>query len=434
MVVVHPTPIMQKRENGIESAHPVRIDSSVTSEVPASVLVLGNYKQTATVIRSLKKSGFRIVLGVENEDGPIRHSRYVAETWKHSSLKSEPESFIVSLVDFVERSPWISWIFPVADKQIECLAKHIEEIPFRSKIVMPAPDVVLACMDKDGFNKYVSESGVAIPNSMIARDMASLLAATERIGYPCIVKPNNSLTHFFEKKAIICMNPEDLRNNIKSWPEKNEFLVVQKYIQGPRYNCHFVAFKGKIVSSFHYLPTWTDRIDQTGIAVEGITIEPVPQIEESSSIILEKLNYSGAGCIQFILDDNSKTFFFLELNPRLAASCAFPYKLGVDLPRLALDIASCRDDEAVNAVGNCAYPIGKRMHWLFGDIEGLESGIINKEVGLSSGLKWAWRMAIAFVRADVHLTWYWLDPLPTLYNYNALLFSHLRKITRTLSF
>jgi len=29
-------------------------------------------------------------------------------------------------------------------------------------------------------------------------------------------------------------------------------------------------------------------------------------------------------------------------------------------------------------------------------------------------LRWAWGMLRAFVRADVHMTWSWSDPLPTL--------------------
>jgi len=208
----------------------VRLSHDVPSP-PArqvSVLILGNYRQTLTVIRSLGKAGFRIILGMHNEREAGKYSRYVSEIWRHPPIASNEESFVASLTAFVMGRPDIPWVFPVGENQLKCLVQHIEEIPFRSMLVMTDPDVALTCLDKTSLYRIASELGIPCPESIIAQDLSQLFSAAEQIGYPCIVKPNSSQKHFFDKKAIICRTFNDLRDSINSWPEGNEFLIVQQ--------------------------------------------------------------------------------------------------------------------------------------------------------------------------------------------------------------
>jgi len=175
----------------------------------------------------------------------------------------------------------------------------------------------------------------------------------------------------------------------------------------------------------------TDRIDNTGNAVEAISILQMPMIERYCDQLLKRLNYSGVGGTQFILEKESQVANLLELNPRLAATSAFPYRLGFDSPMMAVECAASREEGMLPASeGSRTYPIGKRVHWLSGDLEGLVSGLRNGELGFSAGLRWLWRMAKAFVQADVHVTWDWRDPLPTVFLYSKLAASAWHWLTR----
>lgn len=399
------------------------------------MLILGNYRQTLTVVRSLSRAGFNIVLGNETNDDkvPGQYSRYVSDIWRHPPIKSSPELFIKSLNAFVSGRPDIQWVYPVAEAQLVCLVNHIDEIPFRTKLIMTDHSVALICLDKSNFNRIVSGLGIPIPGYLPAYGLSQLSSIAEQIGYPCVVKPNGSLSQFYDKKAVICRTSDDLRNSFESWPEGNEFLIVQKYIQGPRINYHFTSLNGRPRAHFQWMISWTDRIDDTGIAVEGITIRPIQEIEDYCARLLKELNFTGVGCIQFILDEKSQVPYFLELNPRMPATCAFPYRLGCDFPLAAVQYATGKEEECLSVADDWNYPVGKRVQWLLGDINGLAEGIKNREIDFSAGMRWLWRMAKAFARADVHVTWDWRDPMPTLFLYSKLAGPVWRRLMRVIS-
>lgn len=53
------------------------------------VLVLGDYRQTITIVRSLARAGFRIALGSDNPRSSTARSRYVAELWLYDASSAE---------------------------------------------------------------------------------------------------------------------------------------------------------------------------------------------------------------------------------------------------------------------------------------------------------------------------------------------------------
>ena len=137
--------------------------------------------------------------------------------------------------------------------------------------------------------------------------------------------------------------------------------------------------------------------------------------------LIANLGYSGAGCAQFLVDDVRSTVSFLEINPRLDATCAIPYYCGYDFPRMAVECVGHRLGMVSQVSRNLdEYTAGRVGVWLYGDLQGLLEAWRRKELSLKSALLWLGRMSGSFVRADFHLVWSWRDPLPAM-----VLYAHL---------
>lgn len=386
------------------------------------ILILGTNRQSLTVMRSMGRAGLRVITGKVHGKASVQYSRYSTEVWEHPSVKTSEEEFVAALVRYLSERKDIVYVFPVGEAFLECLARHFEEIPSSVTLVMPPADTVLTCLDKSSFCRIASELEIPTSDTRLAHNLAELGVVSKDIGFPCIIKPNNSQTHFFNKKAIIAKTAEELQKHLTVWPEGNDYLIVQNYFEGDRHNCHFASLNGKLVGYFEHVTLRTTRIDMTGLTVVGITVRPNPRIRKYCEDLVERLNYSGVGCAQFLENPKNGQLCFLELNPRLAASCAFGYRWGLDFPKMALQCANHNGSTAVLS-GQVAdsYPLGKRMHWFFGDIEGLTEAIKAREIGFKESVSWFYRMVISFLCAHSHATWSWKDPVPTLFIHERLL-------------
>jgi hypothetical protein len=128
--------------------------------------------------------------------------------------------------------------------------------------------------------------------------------------------------------------------------------------------------------------------------------------------LIEKLDYEGPGCVQFMVE--AERFRFLEINPRLDASVVLAWRCGVNLPAIA--VASAMDEGAapIALVGKAGgYPVGRRLHWLLGDLSGALRALRGGSVGPIQFVIWLLRCGIATLRASVHVTWDFQDRAPS---------------------
>lgn len=395
---------------------------------PTKILILGNYRQTITIIRSLAKSRYNIVVGHHEKNFFTKFSRYTSEVWIHPEITKNENEFINNLIKYLAEKKEHYFIFPVGEYEILCLERHIDKIASLARIIIPDKETFFTCINKSKIYEIVSSIAIPSPETKIIKNKNELIANSNIIGYPCVIKPNNSFKPFFDKKAIICATPQELEKSFSSWPSGNDILILQKYVTGYRHNCHFFAVKGEILSYFEHRVLRTDSINGAGYGVENVTIKPSALLHKYCVILIQKLRYSGVGCVQFLVDDKSGEAKFLEINPRLDANCALPYRYGYDFIWLAFKYArGCRNFPTNVAAG---YPVGKKAYWFLGDITGLanewESGTINR----MALLKWIMNIFRAFLSADIHITWWWRDPLPSLFLCCSILFSIPGRIKR----
>lgn len=306
--------------------------------------------------------------------------------------------------------------------------RHRDAIPAGVAVVAPEPATVEACLDKFGIYEIVAELGISHVPFLRVSGYVELERAIDRLGYPCVVKPNDSRTGMFGMKAAILQTTADFKKRLPAWPEGNEFLILQRFATGYRHNCHFLAHEGRMLAYFEQRVLRTDRRDGTGYGVHGISHAPSPRLVEYSERLLRRLDYSGIGCAQFLVDDASGAVNFLEINPRLDATCAVPFYCGYDFPLLGVLYAEYRRGALPQPPTNtAAYPTDKHGVSLYRDIHGWRGALGRAELDRKGSRAWLKQMLRTFVRADFHLTWSWVDPMPACCRYLELLTSALAR-------
>lgn len=400
---------------------------------PKKVLLLGNYWQTLTTIRSLARAGFPVILGCGRNDGRLftQYSRYTGEVWRHPDMERSEAEFIGELAEFLGRRPDVGFVFPVWEAEVTCLARHRNRLPRGMIPVMADPAVVEICLDK--FRLYEIAAALGIPLAMPRKvtGLDRLLSAADAIGYPCVVKHNDSSQGLFGRKALIAASAEELRQGVPHWPEQTGFLVLQRYTHGARHNCHFLADNGRLLGYFEQRVRRTDRPDGTGHGIDTASHPPTPPLREHAAALVRRLDYSGIGCVQFLVDGADGSMNLLELNPRLDATCALPYHCGYDFPRLALLHAAYRHGALSTPPEPLSdYPVGRRGVSLLGDLEGWLRATRQGRLGWRRSFAWLARTAALPFRGDMDYVWSWTDPLPGLVKLAELGRDALKQLVR----
>lgn len=392
--------------------------SAAESIVGKRVLVLGDYRQTVVVVRSLARAGCRVTLGSARPPGATARSRYVSDLWLYDG--GDIASFHHQLERYL-RLAQPDFVFPVGESQLRSLLSAAPRFDRLAVWVAPAWATLGRCFDKQAM--YALSESLGIPTMpwrsfSAAGDWQQAAAA---MGYPVVVKRRDSSALVRGRKALIFPSPEAFAAFLAGLPgdADSASLLLQKFAPGARYNCHFGAAAGRLLAYFEQKVLRTDELDGTGIGVEGVSVAPSAMLRVHCERLVESLGYDGIGCIQFLVDEANGEVAFLELNPRMDSTAALPYRLHYDFPRLAIALAGRCGAAAVPPL-TAAYRCGIRYHWLYGDLIAWHTAWRQRQRTPLQLLAWAVRSGLAAFGC-YHLTWELRDPLPTLYLYWARL-------------
>jgi predicted ATP-grasp superfamily ATP-dependent carboligase len=387
------------------------VESHVT--VQASILLLGNYRPTLAIARALAPHGHRVIVTRGDGEGCAEYSRHVAECWDHPPIDDEA-AFVGALATFLARRPDVTTVLPVWEPCVLALARHHARLPADRIYATPPPDTVMTCLDKIRMLDLAREAGLPCAPFAVVDDYTALTREAVRIGFPVIVRPLSSSRPLVGKKALIAETPELLRVRLPAWPPEQDRLIVQRYVRGSRYSIYFAADAGRPIRFMVTETLRTVAVDGTGIGTDARTIELSAEVRGWAERLLGRLRYQGVGLFQLVGDEDRSTF--LELNPRIGGNHALAEASGLELSRLAIDLARSSPSPEALVVA----PAGRRCVWTYGDLRGVRTAVAAREISVRDALRAVARTMAGGVRADVHLTWDRRDPLPTMALYARL--------------
>lgn len=392
-----------------------------TAATVGRVLVLGDYRQTVTVVRSLGRAGLEVTLGTEYARSSTGFSRYVSDVWVYDG--SSTQRFNNSLEAFL-RSERPDYVFTVGESQLRRIMDAAHRLEPLSTWANPELSTVARCFDKRAMYELAAQAGVPVMAWTAYTSAEDWRGRARDMGYPVVVKRKDSAGQVMDRKALIYRSAQEFEPFLASLQREPDpaSLVLQKFAPGPRHNCHVGAADGRLIAYFQQKVLRTDEPDDTGIGVAGISVPPSPMLRAHCEALTGALGYTGIGCIQFLVDEPTGSVAFLEFNARMDSTAALPYRIGLDYPLLAIELAAYRKARAAGRGDPRrllplphpdAYPAGRTYHWLHGDLLAWVNEVRSRKTGAARLARWGLDMAWLAMRS-YHLTFDWRDPLPTI--------------------
>ena len=377
------------------------------------VLILGNYRQTIAVIRSLARAGYGVVVANERNDGKrefTEFSKYVSDVWRFPDGGND-ERFHDALCAYLEGpGSEVKYLFPVGENSLKRLAEASPRLKRLATFIMPPAETVFSCLDKRRIYERAEALRIPVPPWSEGERRADWKRVAVEYGLPVIFKRKDSFDLVRGRKALIVRTEselDDFLGAVDKEPEPSS-LVMQKYIVGDLYACNIAAVDGKITAFLETKTIRTDMPDGTGYPLDLTTVAVSDDMRRHCAALMADLRYTGVCLVQFLRAAPDSPPYLLEINPRLGASCGLPMFAGYDFPRLA--------------------PMSG--YWLYGDLFGLNQQF--RRLPAIETLKWAGRILRALMTHRRHLTWQWDDPLPTLYLYYTFAAAYAAGLRRRL--
>lgn len=386
--------------------------------------MVGNALPSLTAARSLHAAGYRVIAGDEGESPVVARSRACHEVWPHPPIRQE-EEFLVALTTFLAARPDITTLLPLQERYVAVLASARDRLPDALVMASPDPTTVLTCLDKDRMYDVARAAGVPFRPVAVVSDLAELADAARATGYPNVIRPASGASQLLpgDRKAVIAGDPVELERAFPHWPDAHRTLIVQHYVDGPRHNVYFAAHRGRILARVEAVILRTDNPNGTGFATEGITVAPSSRLQTACDAIVDRLDYTGIGCAQFLVPPDGE-MSFLELNPRHGGNSAMVTACGLDLTLAAIGLAS--HENGWRPEQDFSYPIGRRYAWstrqFYAVLKARSGGTLSRRA-MARQLA---RVVTTAARADAHMTWSFRDPGPTRAILTRTIRNHLR--------
>ncbi|MEM8539825.1 MAG: hypothetical protein AAGF25_02615 [Pseudomonadota bacterium] len=371
-----------------------------------TILLLGNYRPALTLTRVFGAEGHRVIVGLEGCDGGAEHSRFASHVWDHPPLVDE-EAFLAAIETYVLEQD-ITLLFPVSEDFVTVFVKHRARLEALAPIAMVDPDLVTKCLDKVLMMNLCLEHDVPCAPFSIVHSRDKLQTQSKELGFPLVVRSERSTIRLDGQKAITVSSDADLNYLTSVWPQRETGLILQRKFSGQRYNVYFAANSGTMYRHVQAVILRTDSPDGSGLAVEGETVVPLENLRDYTARLLSAIQYTGIGCAQFLVNEDTGDVSFLEINARIAGNLIVPEEAGLELSPILMQLALEQpvDDRIIEG------RTGIRYVWTSGEMMAAIVRNLKGEIGLSQLIARLFAATKCGLKADLHMVFSWRDPMP----------------------
>ncbi|MFA6072866.1 MAG: hypothetical protein WC758_02030 [Candidatus Woesearchaeota archaeon] len=201
---------------------------------------------------------------------------------------------------------------------------HVPELPGRSLNYF---------MNKNNILDYAKSLGFDVPNH-------TNLEESNNLNFPIIIKPLHTIIN---SKSDICFvaNEKSLIEDVFSFKEKFKNMAFQEYVVAEsRDHIEIQAYnsklKGPIIAGMHKKIHISKSKCDHAYPTLASTLEStwVPDLEENVKKIVANLNFNSALNMEFIWDNKSNTYKFIEVNFRHGSNVFLDTISGLNLPAI----------------------------------------------------------------------------------------------------
>lgn len=282
------------------------------------------------VCRGLAAAGYR-VSGVGGRRPAAGHwSRSVDRRYSLPNPRLDPAGFIDGLEMIVGEGEHAALV-PGVDAAVLAVSESRARFEPAVAIGLPPHETVVRCLDKPSVLEAASAAGLAPPASTTCAGVEEALDAANRLGYPVVVKPLQSLQRGARRMMTTryADNERALRELV---PEYGELCTVQRCESGAVVSLSGVVADGTLLGlcAARDGRMWPPR---GGFTSASETIAPPPGVVDRLERLLAELGWQGIFQLELI-EGADGALHTIDFNPRPYGSLTLAIEAGANLPAL----------------------------------------------------------------------------------------------------
>lgn len=313
------------------------------------ILVANRGEIAVRIMRTCREMGISTVAVYSDADRKSLHVRYADEAYRIGPAASQESYLKMDTIIEVAKQTGTDAIHPGYGFLSEN-ATFARKVKAAGLIFIgPSPEAIEAMGDKLTARQLMIKSGVTVvPGTKSQIDSSKELLETARsIGYPIMIKASagggGKGMRLVKSESELEQSYRMARSEAKA-AFGNDTVYMEKYIESP----HHIEFQvladnfGNTVHLFERECSVQRRhqkvIEETPSPL--MTPELRAEMGRQAVAAAKSVNYSGAGTIEFLVDDNLN-FYFLEMNTRLQVEHPITERVtGVDLVKAQINVAN----------------------------------------------------------------------------------------------
>jgi len=329
------------------------------------VIPTGHHTMSYSTIRSLSSAGVHTIVATECEDVPVAASRFCDEVVSVPSPYEDLVAFKDRLVALTER-PDVRTILPIRPMDPYVFSKYLSEFEDHASLVVPPFETIKVVHDRVELAEAAVDADVPVPETRSLVDV-------DDWDEPVIVKARYNLLadEYVESysprdsqivKRLIHLEPGDEVDREEVIDGMNHVPIVQQFVPSAgQYVFGALYDHGEAVATFQHRQIRAKSYTGGG----GVYRKSIanPELETVGRRLLDRLDWHGLACVEFIEDATTGEFKLLELNPRLWMSIPTAIRAGADFPRYYWLQAMGRTEQI-----DPDYEIGVGTHLLYGEL------------------------------------------------------------------
>jgi len=285
------------------------------------IIILGGSQTGLALARAFGRRGCTVFV-INCYDGSIaQFSKYVKKVYEIYFNRNEDESELLNFLLFNKVKFKDAFIIPDNDYSVLILAKMKKDIAHLYSCLVNDYETIAYCIDKKLTYKVANELDIPIPITFYPDDQKSIDSIDELIGFPCIIKPKKSFLfkEDYKQKVVQVRNLEELKRIYDEIRASNHEVIISEIIPGDDSSLFLYSFyidrEHRVIGEF-----MAQKIRQTPprFGTGGVirSREIIPEIRRMSLKLLERINYTGFGMIEYKLDVRDNRYKIIDFNAR----------------------------------------------------------------------------------------------------------------------
>lgn len=398
-----------------EQFRPAAVSSVALTERRMRVLALdGDENACVASVRSLKRAGYRVVVGATRKVSKAGVSRYCGRTFVYTSPQKSSIAFAADVAAEAAREPG-TLIIAHTEYTTVALSTHGELLRSSgARMVMPSPECLSRAIDKAHTTALAKSLGLVVPESHVITDPEQAKEVARCVRYPAVLKACKSEEISADDmitrtaRPLYACNADECLTAYQRLAQNCSSVLAQELVPGRGAGYFVLMNHGELRAEFAHARVRDVHPTGSGSAVR-LSVRPLPAMRDGALRILRALNYHGVAMVEFRITPENVPVF-LEVNPRFWNSLALSIYAGVDFPALLACMAECGDVEP-----QFEYRTGVRCRWLVGDCANLLKVLRGKPKNFPGDfpprLRTVWEFLIP-VPGTFHDLFSVRDPLP----------------------